>query len=79
MSRSVLLRLDRGETAISAGAGKTATGTLRQAFDLDLRSVVLKDACLDPDPEVHRVLTEKIFPKQAWVVATEDFIAAQQG
>jgi nicotinamidase-related amidase len=52
--------------------------TLRRAFDLDFRSVVLKDACFDPDPEVHRVLTEKIFPKQAWVATTEEFIAAQQ-
>ncbi len=51
--------------------------TLRRAFDLDFRSVVLKDACLDSDPEVHRVLTEKIFPRQAWVATTEELIAAQ--
>jgi hypothetical protein len=25
------------------------------------------DACLDADPEVHRVLTEKVFPRQAEV------------
>jgi nicotinamidase-related amidase len=53
--------------------------TLRRAFDLDFRSVVLKDACCDPDEEVHRVLTEKVFPRQAWVAATDEFIAAQQG
>lgn len=53
--------------------------TLRRAFDLDFRSVVLKDACFDADPEVHCVLTEKVFPRQAWVTATQDFIAAQQG
>ena len=53
--------------------------TLRRAFDLDFRSVVLKDACLDSDEEVHRVLTEKIFPRQAWVATTDEFIAAQQG
>jgi len=51
--------------------------TLRSAFDLDFQSVVLKDACFDSDPEVHRVLTEKVFPRQAWVAATEEFIAAQ--
>ena len=53
--------------------------TLRQAFDMDFRSVILKDACFDPDPEVHRVLTEKVFPRQAWVATTDDFIAGQEG
>ncbi len=53
--------------------------TLRRAFDLDFRSVILKDACFDSDQEVHRVLTEKVFPKQAWVATTDEFIAAQQG
>ena len=51
--------------------------TLRQAFDLDFRCVVLKDACFDADPEVHRVLTDKIFPAQAVVLAVEEFIAGQ--
>ena len=53
--------------------------TLRRAFDLDFQSVVLKDACFDDDQEVHRVLTEKVFPRQAWVVSTDVFIAAQKG
>jgi nicotinamidase-related amidase len=42
--------------------------TLRQAADLDYRLTVLSDGCLDADPEVHRVLTEKVFPRQADVV-----------
>jgi nicotinamidase-related amidase len=51
--------------------------TLRRAFDLDFRCTVLKDACFDPDPEVHRVLTEKIFPNQATVLTVDAFIAEQ--
>ena len=39
--------------------------TLRQAADLDYGLTVLVDACADADPEVHRVLTEKVFPRQA--------------
>ena len=39
--------------------------TLRQAADLDFGLTVLSDACADPDPEVHRVLLEKVFPRQA--------------
>jgi nicotinamidase-related amidase len=52
--------------------------TLRRAFDLDYRCVVLKDACFDRDEEVHRVLVEKIFPAQATVVTVEEFIAGQR-
>src|ERR1700722_6124651 len=52
---------------------------LRHPFDLDFRSDVLKDACFDSDEEVHRVLTEKVFPRQAWVATTDEFIGAQQG
>lgn len=51
--------------------------TLRRAFDLDFRSVVVKDACFDRDPEVHRVLTEKVFPAQATVVTVDAFAAEQ--
>ncbi len=51
--------------------------TLRRAFDLDFRCVVLKDACFDADQEVHRVLTEKIFPAQATVLTVDAFMAEQ--
>jgi nicotinamidase-related amidase len=42
--------------------------TLRQAADLDFGLTVLRDACADADDEVHRVLLEKVFPRQAEVV-----------
>lgn len=51
--------------------------TIRRAFDLDFQNVVIKDACFDPDPEIHRVLTEKIFPGQASVFSAEAFISEQ--
>ncbi len=51
--------------------------TLRRTFDLDFRCVVIKDACFDADQEVHRVLTEKIFPTQATVLTVDAFIAEQ--
>ena len=50
--------------------------TLRQAADLDYRLTVLADGCLDGDPEVHRVLTEKVFPRQADVVRIADWTAS---
>lgn len=51
--------------------------TLRRAFDLDYQCVVLQDACFDPDDEVHRVLTEKVFPKQAFVTSADAFLSDQ--
>jgi hypothetical protein len=36
---------------------------------------VLADGCLDADPEVHQVLTQKIFPRQAEVTTIVDWSA----
>jgi nicotinamidase-related amidase len=51
--------------------------TLRQAADLDYRLTVLTDGCTDRDPEVHRVLMEKVFPRQASVVSVAEWADAQ--
>lgn len=48
--------------------------TLRQAADLDYKLVVLADGCADLDPEVQRVLMEKVFPRQADVMTVDDWI-----
>ncbi|HEX3795929.1 MAG TPA: isochorismatase family cysteine hydrolase [Acidimicrobiales bacterium] len=53
--------------------------TLRQAADLDYRLTVLRDGCADADPEVHRVLLEKVFPRQAAVLETDQWIAGLGG
>jgi hypothetical protein len=36
---------------------------------------VLQDACGDSDDEVHRVLVQKVFPKQAEVMDVADWAA----
>lgn len=53
--------------------------TLREAADRDYRLTVLSDACVDADPEVHRVLLEKVFPKQSEVVPVDTWAAALAG
>jgi nicotinamidase-related amidase len=72
----VLLRAAAADTLVLAGIATSGVvlSTLRQAADLDYRLVVLADACADRDPEVHRVLTEKVFPRQALVTATDEWI-----
>ncbi|MFE2060782.1 cysteine hydrolase family protein [Streptomyces sp. NPDC059467] len=68
------LREQGVDTLVLAGlsTGGVVLTTLRQAADDDFRLYVLKDATSDPDPEVHRVLTEKVFPHQAHVIETAE-------
>jgi nicotinamidase-related amidase len=47
--------------------------TVRAAADKDYQLTVLADLCLDRDEEVHRVLTGKVFPRQAEVIAAADW------
>jgi len=44
--------------------------TIREASDHDYLIFVLSDATADSDPEVHRVLTEKVLPQHADVITT---------
>jgi nicotinamidase-related amidase len=50
--------------------------TVRWGTDINYRIVVVKDACDDGDEEVHRVLTEKVFPRQTSVVTAQEFASA---
>ncbi len=48
--------------------------TIREASDKDYEITVLADCCADRDEEVHRVLTTKVFPRQAEVINVEDWL-----
>ncbi len=76
----LILRAKRIDTLILGGiaTGGIVLSTVRHAADADYRLVVVKDACADPDDEVHRVLTEKVFPRQAAVASASDVAAALQ-
>jgi len=47
--------------------------TVREAADKDYRITVLTDCCADGDEEVHRVLTTKVFTRQADVINLEEW------
>jgi nicotinamidase-related amidase len=49
--------------------------TLREAADKDYRVTVLADLCFDGDPEVHAVLTGKVFPRQARVTSAAEWLS----
>ena len=50
--------------------------TTRYAADADYRLFVVEDCCSDQDVEVHDFLTQRIFPRQAEVVAAAEVIKA---
>jgi nicotinamidase-related amidase len=72
----VVLRAGGIDSLVLTGIATSGVvlSTLRQAADLDFGLTVLADGCLDGDPEVHRVLTEKVFPRQAEVTVIEDWV-----
>lgn len=47
--------------------------TLREAADKDYRITILSDCCDDYDDEIHRVLTTKVFVRQADVITLEEW------
>jgi nicotinamidase-related amidase len=71
----VVLRAGGIEQLVLTGIATSGVvlSTLRQAADLDFGLTVLSDGCLDADPEVHRVLTEKVFPQQAEVMTVAEW------
>ncbi len=71
----VVLRSQGIEHLVLTGIATSGVvlSTLRQAFDLDYQLTVLADGCADADPEVHRVLTEKVFVRQADVLTIDEW------
>lgn len=47
--------------------------TTREAADKDYRITIISDCCADSDPEIHRVLTTKVFPRQADVIVLQEW------
>ena len=62
------------DTLVLAGISTSGVvlSTVRDAHDEDYRLIVLEDACADRDPEVHTLLTQKVFPSQADVINSSE-------
>jgi len=74
----LILRSNNVDTILLTGilTQGVVLSTLRHASDMDFRILVVADGCSDKDPEVQRVLMEKIFPFQARVATVEEIIGA---
>ena len=77
----MVLRSNNIETLVILGYATSGVvlSTVRYAADLDYRLLVVEDCCSDQDPEVHDFLTQRIFPRQAEVVTSEEVIRALAG
>jgi len=74
----VILRANGIQTMVLAGIATSGVvlSTVRHAADADYRIVVVGDCCSDRDPEVHRVLLEKVFARQTTVTTAEAVVGA---
>jgi len=72
------LRANQIDTIILLGYATSGVvlSTTRFAADSDYSIIIVEDCCADTDPEVHNFLMEKIFPRQADIVTSEDLIKA---
>ena len=62
------------DTLILAGISTSGVvlSAVRDAHDRDYRLLVLADLCADPEPDVHSFLIERIFPRQAEVISSDE-------
>ena len=76
-----ILRSKNIDTLVLLGIATSGVvlSTVRWAADMDYAMVVLGDVCADFDEEVHRVLTQKVFPRQATVMTTQEFLTTIKG
>ena len=70
----MILHANQIDTLILFGIATSGVvlSTLVDASDRDYRLIVVKDCCLDQDPELHACLIEKFFPRRAEVVSAAD-------
>jgi nicotinamidase-related amidase len=74
----LLLRAKDVNTLILFGIATSGVvlSTVLQGADMDYRLVVVKDCCVDLDPDLHTCLVDKVLPRQATVVSADDVVGA---
>lgn len=74
----VVLRANGIDTLLLTGISTSGVvlSTLRHAADLDYRCVVVSDGCIDKDTDVHRMLIDRVFPRQARVAEAAELLGS---
>ncbi len=73
----IILRVKKRDHLVLTGISTSGVvlSTVREAVDKDYRLTVLSDLCADRDEEVHRILTEKVFPRHADVLSSTEWLS----
>lgn len=66
------------DTVVLMGIGTSGAilNAVKDGGNRNFQMVVLSDCCCDTDPEVHKMLTEKVFRQNAEVMTSAEFLAA---
>lgn len=74
----IVLRSIQADKLVVAGVSTSGVilSTVREAADRDYQLTVLDDLCLDPEPDVHRFLLDKILSRQAEVITLDQWVAS---
>ncbi len=74
----MILRARGIETLVLLGHATSGVilSTVRYAADADYDLIVVEDGCADHVPEVHKLLMERVFPRQAIVTTSEACVKA---
>ena len=72
----VVLRAQGIHHLVLAGISTSGVvlSTTREAADKDYQLTILSDLCADFDEEVHQILLTKVFPRQAEVLLSQDWL-----
>ena len=78
---AMLLRAKEIDTLVLFGIATSGVvlSTLLEAGDADYRTVVITDCCADTDADLHRALTERLFPLRGEVTTAAEFVKAAKG
>jgi nicotinamidase-related amidase len=76
-----ILRAHSIDTLILSGIATSGVvlSTTRHAADADYSLIIARDCCADMDEEVHRVLLDKVLPKQAEVFSVDQILPIIEG
>ena len=72
----MMLRAQGRDTLILMGHATSGVILSTVRYAADYRLIVVEDGCADRAPQVHDLLMEKVFPRQATVASAQDVVRA---
>jgi len=73
-----VLKKQNIETIVIMGiqTGNSVLSAVCWAADIGYKPIIISDCCADQDAEVHRFLIERVLPRRASVITSQEFLQA---